>query len=105
MQFSRSALAVSLSFLAAIFLLLNLFLGLGPNFGWHFGYYGKLNSVLAVIQEMPEVHVEDVGLHKDVTLEDFQIVVIAEGNRHTIYFDNANIRTVEDLSTEIDKAL
>jgi hypothetical protein len=98
-------MVVSSSFLAAAFLLLNLFLGFGPNFGLHFGYYGKLNRVLAVIQEMPDVDVVHVGLHEDATLEDFQIVVIAGGNRRTIYFENANIRTVEDLSTEIAKAL
>jgi hypothetical protein len=86
--------------LALLGILGNLFLGIGGNFGLPFGYYGKLNQTLQELRRIPGVQVAGVGLHKDMTLEDFWITIEIDGATEELEFLNANIRTIDDLSRE-----
>ena len=79
----------------------NVSFGIGPNLGFKFGYYGKLNTVLSEIINTKSVDVVEVGLHKDLTLEDFYITVEHRGQLVKLEFENANIRTIDDLLIEL----
>ena len=105
MQLGRTTLVVTFGIVAALFLVSNLVLGIGPNFGWSVGYYGKLNRVLDELEQMPGVTITHIGTHEDVRLEDFEITVEISGEQQTIYFDNASSRSLEDLKSEIAEVL
>ena len=69
-------LLASCAFVAgAVLLGVCVFTGVGPNLGLPFGYYGKLNQVVARIEANPGVEIVQTLLHRDLTLEDFSITV------------------------------
>lgn len=58
-------------------------LGLGPNPGMPFGYYGKLNRVLDRWESLPGVHVRNALVNRDVHLEDFTVELLVHGSHRT----------------------
>lgn len=80
-------------------------IGIGPNLGLPFGYYGKFNRVLADIRANPELQVIQTSLHQDLELEDFYITVRTKDQREVrLRFEDAHTRQLSDLLQEIEKA-
>lgn len=79
-------------------------IGLGPNLGLPFGYYGKYNRVLAHVEADPDLEVIRTTLHRDMTLEDFYITVRTQ-ERHEVRlrFEEAHTRPLSDLLQELGK--
>ena len=79
-------------------------IGYGPNVGLPFGYYGRLNRVLARIEANPELEVRRVDLHRDVTLEDFYITVRTPTDGDVrLVFEGAEDRPFSELLQELKK--
>ncbi len=76
----------------------------GPNLGLPFGYYGKLNQVVARIEANPGVEIVETLLHRDLTLEDFSITV-RRGDEPEIELDfgGASERPMSELFQELEK--
>lgn len=73
--------------LALLLALLLALVGLGPNLGLPFGYYGGCNRVVARLGGMPGVEVVEVRMHKDTTLEDFWVTLeVGGGHRVELEF-------------------
>lgn len=74
-----------------------------PNLGFPFGYYGKFNRIRSAIEQRPGAEIVSIAMHRDLTLEDFWITVRKmDGQQVKIAFQNANIRSYEDLLKELD---
>ena len=88
----------------AVLLGLSVFTGVGPNLGLPFGYYGKLNQVVARIEANPGVEIVETLLHRDLTLEDFSITV-RRGDEPAIELDfgGASERPMSELFQELEK--
>ncbi len=93
------------TFVGTIALAAHFFLGLGGNFGYHFGYYGKFNQIYADLQSTENIQIIDYGIHQDLTLEDFWIDINLNGELHQLEFRNSNIRSVKDLRTEYSELI
>ena len=52
-----------------------------PDIGAESGYYGQLNRVKHVLDEMPHVQVTNNWQHHDITLEDFGFSLVVNGVR------------------------
>ena len=96
-----AALVVSLTILALVAVD---FMGIGPNLGLPFGYYGRLNRVLARIETNPALEVQEVVLHRDLTLEDFYITVRTPTDGDVrLEFEGAADRPFGDLLDELKR--
>lgn len=79
-------------------------IGIGPNLGLPFGYYGKFNRVLAHIEADTELEAVRTTLHQDTTLEDFYITVRTQDERDVrLRFMGAHTRPLSDLLQELKK--
>ena len=77
-------------------------IGIGPNLGLPFGYYGKLNRILSHIEDNTALEVIETTLHRDIELEDFYIMVrTQEGSEISLQFEKAHTRTINDLLKEL----
>ena len=77
-------------------------IGLGPNLGLPFGYYGKFNQVLARVEGNPELKVIRTTLHRDMELEDFYITVRTLDEREVrLRFEGADTRPISSLLQEL----
>ena len=77
-------------------------IGIGPNLGLPFGYYGKLNRILSHIEDNTALEVIETTLHRDIELEDFYIMVrTQEGSEISLQFEEAHTRTINDLLKEL----
>lgn len=105
LQVSRRLVVVKWLVVVIVLLgLASLYTPLVPNVGLPFGYYGKLNAVKTAIEELPDTEIIDVGLHEDVTLEDFWVAVrLGDGRVVRLTFENANIRSRDDLIGELSE--
>ena len=91
------------SFSILIFLTLDR-IGIGPNVGLPFGYYGKFNWVLSRVEANPELEVIQTTLHRDSKLEDFYITVRTQDEREVrLRFEEAHTRPLSDLLQELQK--
>lgn len=80
------------------------FMGVAPNLGLRFGYYGRLNRVLARVESNPQLEVLRVDLHRDMTLEDFYITVrTATDGDVRLRFEGADQRPFHELLEELAK--
>ncbi|MDC0311601.1 hypothetical protein OAM04_00085 [bacterium] len=80
-------------------------IGIGPNLGLPFGYYGQFNQVLARVEANPELEVIRTTLHRDMALEDFYITVRTQDEREVrLRFEEAHTRPLSDLLQELKKA-
>ena len=96
-----AALVASLSIL--FFLACDL-IGIGPNLGLPFGYYGRFNRVLARIQASPDIEVIRTTLHRDLALEDFYITVRTQDGREVrLRFEEAHTRPFSELVHELKR--
>lgn len=78
-------------------------MGIGPNLGLPFGYYGKFNRVLAHVETDPELEVIRSTLHRDMALEDFYITVRTKEEREVrLRFEEAHTRPLSDLLKELE---
>ena len=76
--------------------------GIGPNLGLPFGYYGQFNRILARIEANPELEVTRTTLHRDMALEDFYITVRMQDEREVrLRFEEAHTRPLSDLLQEL----
>ena len=57
---------------------LNVGFGLGGNAGLSFGYYAMLNQVKQKLRESPNVRIVREHLHRDLTLEDFRLILLVD---------------------------
>ena len=79
-------------------------IGIGPNLGFPFGYYGQFNRVLARVEANPELEVVRTTLHRDRALEDFYITVRTPDEREVrLRFEEAHTRPLSDLLQELEK--
>ena len=79
-------------------------IGIGPNLGLPFGYYGQFNRVLARVEANPELEVIRTTLHRDMALEDFYITVRTQDEREVrLRFEEAHTRPLSDLLQELKK--
>ncbi len=99
-DYVRTVLKFILYPIIILLISLNIYFGIGPNIGLSFGYYGKFNSIMNNLEDSG-IEVIDWGLHRDITLEDFQITVLHRGEKTQLEFENANIRSIDDLKKEI----
>ncbi|MEM7204707.1 MAG: hypothetical protein AAF628_30900 [Planctomycetota bacterium] len=91
--------ALSILFFVAVDLI-----GIGPNLGLPFGYYGRFNRVLARIEANPDLEVRQVNLHRDTTLEDFYITVRTPTDGDVrLRFEGAADRPFGELLQELQK--
>ena len=78
--------------------------GIGRNLGLPFGYYGKLNNVLARVEANPVLEVIRTTLHRDKELEDFYITVRTQDERDMcLRFEEAQTRSLSELIQELEK--
>jgi hypothetical protein len=79
-------------------------MGLGPNVGLPFGYYGQFNQILARVEANPELEVIETTLHRDSALEDFYITVrTPEAHEVRLRFEEAHTRPLSELLEELKK--
>ena len=79
-------------------------IGIGPNLGLPFGYYGQFNRVLARVEANSELEVTRTTLHRDMALEDFYITVRTQDEREVrLRFEEAHTRPLSDLLQELGK--
>lgn len=99
-------LLASCAFVAgAVLLGVCVFTGVGPNLGLPFGYYGKLNQVVARIETNPGVEIVQTLLHRDVTLEDFSITVRRYGGPEIeLEFGGASEASISELFEKLEQA-
>ena len=91
------------SFSIMFFLTVDL-IGIGPNLGLPFGYYGRFNQINARIEANPELEVVRTTLHRDTALEDFYITVRTEDEREVrLRFEEAHTRPFSELLQELKK--
>ena len=104
-RWSQPALWVALVICVLVLGLLSLDrLGLGPNLGLPFGYYGRFNRVLEQIRANPDVEVVQTTLHRDQQLEDFTITVrTLDGRNVLLSFPEAHTRPYDELVRELKK--
>ena len=97
-------LGASLSVLTILVLTACDRMGIGPNLGLRFGYYGRLNRVLARIEASPDVRGVRTTLHRDQALEDFYITVrTRDGREVALRFEEAHARPFEQLLGELER--
>lgn len=97
-------LATLMASLSVVLLLALDRIGIVPNVGLPFGYYGQFNQVLARIQNNPELEVIQTTLHRDMALEDFYITVRTQGEGDVrLRFEEAHTRPLSDLLQELKK--
>ena len=97
-------LGASLSILTILILTAGDLMGLGPNLGFPFGYYGRFNRVLARIEASPDVEVLQTTLHRDLELEDFNVTVRTQDGREvSLTFAGAHERPFDELLEELEK--
>ena len=104
----KTKLWLGLATLAASLSILVLFaldrIGVGPNLGLPFGYYGRFNRILARIEANPELEVVRTTLHRDTALEDFYITVRTQDEREVrLRFEEAHTRPFSQLLQELNK--
>ena len=91
------------SFCILIFLTVDR-IGIAPNVGLPFGYYGEFNRVLSHLEDDPGLKVTQTRLHRDRTLEDFYISVRTQDHREMILqFTEVPTRSLGDLLQELQK--
>ena len=79
-------------------------MGIGPNLGLPFGYYGQFNQVLSRVEANPELEVVKTTLHRDAALEDFYITVRTRDEREVrLRFEEAHTRPLSDLLQELKR--
>ena len=79
-------------------------IGIGPNLGLPFGYYGQFNRVIARVEANPELEVIRTTTHRDMVLEDFYITVRTQDEREVrLRFEGAHTRSLSDLLQELEK--
>jgi len=79
-------------------------MGIGPNLGLPFGYYGRFNQVLARIEASPDVEVVRTTLHRDLALEDFYITVRTQDEGEVrLRFEEAHTRPFGELVQELKR--
>ncbi|MDB4690960.1 hypothetical protein OAH23_11125 [Verrucomicrobia bacterium] len=79
-------------------------IGIGPNLGLPFGYYGKFNQVLACVEGNLELEVIRTTLHRDMALEDFYITVRTQNEREVrLRFEEVHTRPLSNLLQELKK--
>ena len=79
-------------------------MGIDPNIGLPFGYYGKFNKVLAQVEANPKLEVIRTTLHRDRELEDFYITVRTQDDRDMcLRFEEAHTRSLSELLQELEK--
>jgi hypothetical protein len=99
-----SLITVSLGLIAALALVGLDSIGCGPNLGISYGYYGRLNRILARIQGNPEIEVLRTTLHHDLSLEDFYISVRMPNDREVrLRFENADTKPFSELAEELKR--
>ena len=97
-------LATLVASLSILFFLAVDLIGIGPNLGLPFGYYGRFNRILARIEANPELEVRRVDLHRDSTLEDFYITVRTPTDGEVrLQFEGASERPFVELLQELEK--
>jgi hypothetical protein len=97
-------LAALVASLSTLILLVVDCIGIGPNLGLRFGYYGQFNQVLARVEANPELKVIRTTLHRDMALEDFYITVRTQDEREVrLRFEEAHTRPLSDLLQELKK--
>ena len=78
--------------------------GFGPNLGMPFGYYGKLNRVVSALDALPSVDVVDVRMNRDVSLEDFSVDVLIDGeHRDSVYFPEADSQPIGNMLLQVER--
>jgi len=99
-----AALVASLSILFILLFFACDLIGIGPNLGLPFGYYGRFNRVLARIQASPDIEVIRTTLHQDRELEDFYITVRTQDGREVrLRFEEAHTRPFSELVQELKR--
>ena len=79
-------------------------MGIGPNLGLSFGYYGRFNRILARIEASTAVEVVRTTLHRDMQLEDFYITVRTQDEREVrLRFEEAHTRPFDELVQELKR--
>lgn len=97
-------LATLVASLSILFFLALDRLGIGPNLGLPFGYFGRFNRILARIEANPQLEVTRTTLHRDVALEDFYITVRTQDEREVcLRFEEAHTRPFSELLHELEK--
>ena len=97
-------LATLVASLSILFFLAVDLIGIGPNLGLPFGYYGQFNRILARIEANPELEVIRTTLHRDMALEDFYITVRTQDEREVrLRFEEAHTRSFSELLQELKK--
>ena len=77
----------------------------GPNLGLPFGYYGKVNRIVAEV-EANGLEILNVAMHRDWTIEDFWIRArTSDGSEIELDFRNANSRSFADLKASLAEQL
>ena len=78
--------------------------GIGPNVGLPFGYYGRFNRMLAKVKASPDIDIIKTTLHRDMELEDFYITVRTP-NEDVIRlrFEEAHTRSFHQLAQELKR--
>ena len=97
-------LATLVASLSILFFLAVEVIGIGPNIGLPFGYYGRFNRILARIQASPDIEVIRTTLHRDQSLEDFYITVRTQDEREVrLRFEEAHARPFSELVQELKR--
>jgi hypothetical protein len=79
-------------------------MGIGPNSGLQFGYFGRFNRILARVQASPDIEVIRTTLHRDLALEDFYITVRTLDEREVrLRFEEAHTRPFSELVHELKR--
>lgn len=73
-------------------------LGIAPNIGLPFGYYGDFNEIKAEVAKYDEFSIKKTAQHRDFDLEDFWITIeTSEGRTFTLeIIDGSNVRDKND---------
>ena len=97
-------LATLVASLSVLFFLTVDRIGIGPNVGLPFGYYGRFNRILARIQASPDIEVIRTTLHRDQALEDFYITVRTQDDSEVhLRFEEAHTRPFSELVQELKR--
>jgi len=90
--------------LSILFFLAADLMGVGPNLGLPFGYYGRFNRILARVQASPDIEVLRTTLHRDLSLEDFYIRVRTKDQGELrLRFEEAHTRPFSELAQELQR--
>ena len=97
-------LATLVASLSILFFLAVEVIGIGPNLGLPFGYYGRFNRILARIQASPDIEVIRTTLHREQSREDFYITVRTQDEREVrLRFEEAQTRPFSELVQELKR--